>query len=57
MVPAKLRGQLQNWEELEGVGYSVGMSQAEVGLNCTSWGSRTQDDKGAGGISRGVLAH
>ena len=57
MVPAKFRGQFQNWEELEVAGYSVGMSQTEVGLNCTSRGSRIQDDKGAGGISKGVLAH
>ena len=57
MVPAKIRGQFQNWEELEVAGYSVGKSQTEVGLNCTIGGSRIQDDKGAGGISRGVLAH
>jgi hypothetical protein len=47
VVPAKIRGQFQNWEELEVAGYSVGKSQTEVGLNCTSRGSRIQDDKGA----------
>ena len=47
MVPAKFGGLFQNWEELEVAGYSVGKSQTEVGLNCTSRGSRIQDDKGA----------
>ena len=56
MVPAKCRGQFQKWEELEVAGYNVGMSQTG-GLNCTSGGSRIQDNKGAGGISKGVLAH